>query len=551
MRAIPAVALSIWLAAIAGCGPTPEGPGRANAGSDPTPAAPAPSGPIRLSNATSHAGISFSLGYGSKTPLTILETAGGGCAFIDYDGDGWPDILLVGPHNAALYHNERNGTFEDVSAGTGFDRTRYWMGCAVGDYDGDGRPDVFFTGYRCFALYHNEGGGRFRDVTAESGISGLEWSLSAAFADLSGSGRLDLVVGQYVDFTPQAQQICRVGNLMSACGPEIYNALSGKLFVNRDGRHFSAGPWHDTGKTWGVAVADLLGAGKPAVYLSNDVMPADLWVPNGKTWNNLGPASGTAYDAQGHMQGGMGVDVGDYDNDGRLDLVVMTYFAQPAALYHNDGNGLFTVTSGPTGLGPATMPYVNFGTSFVDLDNDGWLDLIVSNGHMRDNVHDFDASQSYAQPAQVFHNDGGRYTECTKTCGVAGLKMVGRGVSVADYDHDGREDALIVDLNGKAVLLHNDSALGHWLDVNLKDSGPNRLGVGALLRLKAGGASRVQEIHAWSSAQSARIPHAHFGLGSYSGPTSLSIRWPDGKSQVVQVSTPDRAVTVTRSTHTL
>lgn len=501
--------------------------------------------PIRFENVTQKAGIDFSLGNGGRSPLTILETSGGGCAFLDYDGDGWPDMLLAGPHRAALYHNERNGSFKNVTAASGLAADRYWMGCTVGDYDGDGRPDIVLTGYRCFALYRNLGGGKFQDVTRQSGLSGLEWSMSAAFADLTGSGRLDLFVSQYVHFDASSSQICEVGTARSACGPEIYNPLSGKLFRNLGQGRFQAAPWKDTGKTWGVLVSDLLGTGHPALYEANDMMPGDLWTRQGAVWKNVATDNGTAYDGQGHLQGGMGVDSGDYRNEGRLSLVVTTYFAQPISLYHNDGNGLFTVASGPSNLGPPTTPFVKFGIGFVDLDNDGWLDLMLTNGHVRDNVHDFDAAQNYAQPLQVFHNTQGQFADGSAVSGVADLRAVGRGIAFADFDHDGRMDALVCNLEGQALLLRNVTpTTNHWLEVRLRSKGGNRFGLGALVTAKVGALSMLREIRTSGSVLAACDPAAHFGLGASTGPVDLTIRWPDGKSQHLSVSKIDASLTV-------
>ena len=500
---------------------------------------------LRFVSAAQEAGIHFALGHQGRSPLTLLETSGGGCAWLDYDGDGWPDALLVGPHNLALYHNERNGKFTDATKASGLKTDAYWMGCAVGDYDGDGKPDIFLTGYRCCALYRNLGDGRFADVTRESGIAGLDWSMSAAFADLSGTGRLDLFVAQYVKFNADTPQICQVATMRSACGPEMYAPLSGKLFRNLDGRHFRAVPWKDTGKTWGALASDLLNQGRPALYLANDQMPGDLWTREAAGWQNIGTKSATAYDGQGHMQGGMGVDSGDYDNDGRLDLVVTTYFAQAIALYHNDGDGLFSFASGTTGLGPATMPYVKFGVGFADLDNDGWLDLMMTSGHVRDNVHDFDASQAYAQPIQIFQNHQGHFTDVTAQTGEwAKTRLVGRGLTFADYDRDGRVDALICNLEGEAVLLHNQSPPQNWLDVQCQSVGQNRFGLGAQITLLANGQKQLREIRSSGSVLSALPPVAHFGLGAYKGPVTLAIRWPDRKTQRVDVPATNTTVTI-------
>lgn len=511
----------------------------------------APSTAIRLEDATAKSGVQFALGHNGRSPLNILETSGGGCAFLDYDQDGWPDILLVGPHNVALYHNRHDGTFEDVTASSGLTKDRYWMGCAVGDYDGDGYPDIFLTGYGCCALYHNVAGKRFQDVTAASGIHGLDWSMSAAFADFDSDGRLDLYVSQYVKFDATSQQLCQVGTLRSACGPAVYPSLSGKLFKNIDGRRFKAVPWKDTGKTWGVLASDLFGDGRPAIYLANDMMPCDLWRREGQRWSNVALSSSTAYDPQGQLQGGMGVDSGDYDNDGRLDLLVTNFFVQQASLYHNEGNGLFSGASASTGLGPSTAPFVKFGVGMVDLDNDGWLDIFIANGHVRDNVRTLDALQSYAQPLLVFQNQHARFTDVSESVRAAvNTSLVGRGVAIGDYDRDGRMDILVCNLEGPSLLLHNVSQPAHWLTIRLQDTGSNRAGIGARINLSwhdnGTEMHTVQEIRTSGSVMSARDSVAHFGLSKANPPAELLVVWPDGMKQRLTVTRFDQELIVHR-----
>ena len=243
----------------------------------------------------------------------------------------------------------------------------------------------------------------------------------------------------------------------------------------------------------------------------------------------------------------MAVDSGDYDNDGRLDLLVTTYAGQQASLYHNDGAGLFTVTSSETQLGPPTLPYVKFGAGFVDLDNDGWLDIIMTSGHVRDNIKEIDASQSYSQPIQVFHNEHGRFVDVSESAGIAGLRAVGRGLAFADYDRDGKVDVLVCNHEGEAILLHNvSSTQNRWLDVRLQGTGGNRSGLGARLTLTANGTMQLREIRTCGSVLSARDPVAHFGLGTRAVTAELTIRWPDGKDQHIHIGAVNTTITVRR-----
>lgn len=530
----PATWLPLLLLLLPGCRPA-----------RPAPAASAAPAGIRLVEVGRQAGIDFRLGHAGRSPLTILETAGGGCAFLDFDRDGRLDILLVGPFRVGLYRNRGDGTFQDVTRTSGLAGNRYWMGCAVGDYDGDALPDLFLTGYRCFALYRNTGRG-FADVTATSGIADLDWSMSAAFADVDLDGDLDLYVTQYLRFDSTTPRLCRLGSIQSACGPEVYEPLSGRLYIQQAPGRFRPFPgWKDTGKTWGVIVSHLADTRRPAIYLANDMMPGDLWVFRNGRYRNIGPESATAFDAQGHLQGGMGVDTGDYDNDGQLDLVVTTFFTQATSLYRNDGGGLFTVTSGPSGVGGPTMPYVGFGTAFVDLDNDGWQDLIIANGHVRDNVRQFDAAQDYPQPTQVFRNREGRFSECSAAAvPPEARRIVGRGLSVGDYNLDGRQDVLICDLEGRALLLENRSAAGNWLAVRLEGAGRNRSGLGARVTVEAGGRRQIREVRTCGSVLSALDPVAHFGLGGERGPVRVTVEWPEGRRQTIPAARVNAVLTV-------
>jgi hypothetical protein len=499
------------------------------------------------------AGIDFELGHGGRLPLTILETSGGGAAFLDFDSDGLLDALLVGPRRVGLYRNRGDGSgrFEDVSARSGFDARPYWMGCATGDFDGDGWVDVLLTGYDRTALYRNVRG-RFEDVTAAAGIDGSGWSLSAAFADYDRDGRLDVYVARYLVFDDKTPRFCRVGKIQDACGPEVYEPQFGVLYRNAGGGRFqdvtrSAGLTPAHGKSWAALFSDFDDNGYPDLYVANDMTPCDFYVNEGGRFRASGSHTGVAYDASGHLQGAMGCDSGDYNNDGRFDLLVTVYFAQPTSLYRNDGRGLFTEVGTPAGIGAPTMRYVGFGTGFLDVDNDGWQDVFLTNGHVRANVRNHDAGQDYRQPLQLFRNDGGQFTEVTSTAGAPfGTPIVGRGAAFGDIDNDGRIDMLVCDLEGKSQLLRNVTGDNHWLRVRLREPGGNTQGLGARLTIEHGGRSQVREVRTCGSVMSAHEPVAHFGLGKHDRVERLTVRWPDGQETVREGIRANQVLELTR-----
>jgi hypothetical protein len=513
------------------------------------PAPPAASG-LRFEDTAAAAGIRFSLSHDGRLPLTILETAGGGAAFLDYDGDGKLDALLVGPHRVGLFRNLGGGRFQDATAGSGLDAKPYWMGCATADYDGDGRVDILLTGYGKTALYRNLGG-KFQDVTASAGLKPEGWSLSAAFGDYDGDGRLDVYVTRYVKFDGSTPRVCQVGSIMDACGPEVYDPQFGILYHNLGNGRFedatrAAGLTSAAGKNWSALFSDFSGDGNPELYVANDMTPCEFYANRHGKFSASGPQYGVAYDASGHIQGAMGCDSGDYDNDGRFDLLVTTYFAQPTSLYHNDGDNLFTEVGTPAGIGAPTMRYVGFGGGFVDVDNDGWLDVLLANGQVRASTHSYDPGQSYAQPLQLFQNAQGHFTEVSAAAGDPfAHPLVGRGVAFGDYDGDGRVDALVCNLEGNALLLRNVSTTAnHWLGVRLKATGGNTQGLGARVTVEVGGQRQVREIRTCGGVLSAQEPVAHFGLGATGTVERLTVRWPDGRQTVKQNVAADQLLTL-------
>jgi len=504
-------------------------------------------GPVRLRNAATDIGLNFRWGHTSRRNIDILETIGHGCAFLDYDGDGRIDVLLVGSAGAHLYRQQPDHTFSDVTA-TALSPPlphAHFLGCSVADYDGDGRPDLFLTGYGCTALYHNEGNGRFRDVTAGSGLEALgpyDWTTSAAWADVDGDGKLDLYVCRYVDFTPASKQLCGFkaldgSEVEMACSPTTYPPQRGSLYHNDGNGHFhdvtrEAGLAETHGNGLGCLFCDVNGDGRPDLYIANDVKPGDLYLNTGKgRFKNVGAESGTAFGADGTVQSGMGVAWGDYDNDGRFDLLVANFAGQPKSLYHNEGHGLFANVSYASGIGASSLTALAFGAAFVDLDNDGLLDIVFSNGHVQSEVERVDSTTSYAQSTLIYHNlGGGKFADVSTQAGPDVLrKIVGRGLAVGDYDGDGRQDLLIVNDEGAPLLLHNESQnANHWLELDclLKQNG--WYAVGTRVSVSAGGVRHIAEVRAGGSYLSADLPRLHFGLGPAAKADSVQVRWPNG-----------------------
>ena len=500
------------------------------------PAQPAPpTSGVRFAEVAEASGVKFAWTAPGKHPLTILQTIGNGCAFLDYNNDGNLDILLVGP-KPALFKGDGKGHFTDVTGSVLGNLSGYFLGCAVGDYDGDGFVDVYLSGYREGRLLHNEGGKSFKDVTASSGLKPQPWGTSCGFTDLSGDGKLDLYVANYAQFSATTQpQLCKFrtekhGEVLSSCGPTRYIGLRGTLWQS-NGKTFTdvsqtSGFSTQNGRGLGVAFADITGKGLTSVALANDEAPGDLFCARGGgKFENTGQASGVATDSEGKVHGGMGIDWGDYDNDGRLDLFVATFRNEVKNLYHNDGDEAFSDKSNSSGIGQAALPYVAFGCKFLDADNDGWLDLIITNGHVQDNIELIEDT-TYRQKTLFLHNRKGNFTDAGATSGIGNLApIVGRGLAVGDYDNDGRVDALIVDSEGKPLLLHNESTPQGWVGF---DCGGR---YGAVLTLKlADGQTRVRQCQSAGSYLSASDPRVHFGLGK-GQVESLTVRWPSGKSE--------------------
>lgn len=492
------------------------------------------------------AGIDFQLGHSSPLQVNALEAIGHGCAFLDYDGDGLLDILLVSSVRPRLFRNLGQGQFLETTD-TAFPPPpphAHFLGCSVADYDQDGNQDILFTGYGTIALYHNEGNGVFRDVTVGSGLetrNPYEWRTSATWADIDGSGHICVYIGRYVRFSPKSRQLCSFKGIdgsaiFMACGPDSYPSEYGALY-----RYVEDGRFVDItrdagmiahGNTLGCMFCDFNNDGLPDLYLANDLKPADLFLNLGDgRFRNIAVASGTAYGADASVQSGMGIDWGDYDNDGLFDLLVANYAQKPKSLFHNEGHNLFTNASYTSGIGAASLVPLAFGAVFLDIDNDGWLDIVFTNGHVESQIEKVDPTQTYRQSAQLFQNNHGKFSDISALAGPDFTrKIVGRGIAVGDYDNDGRLDLLIVDDEGKALLLHNEcpSQL-HWIRFQCVQGKKNAYAYGTKVKITTGEGKRIGEVRAGGSYLSTNAPDVHFGLGKETVVKEVEVFWPNGQ----------------------
>jgi hypothetical protein len=534
--------VTVILTGIAGCAPrAPQAHGQ-------RPPAQAASA-IRFHDVAPSAGLTYRWKRPHPGALNILETIGHGCAFIDTEGSGRLDILLVGDDHCLLYRNLGNGKFEDVTdrAFPGAPHRPRLMGCAVADYDGDGKPDIFVSGYGRTILYHNEGNGTFKDVTAGSGLEArgpYDWTTSAAWADTRGDGSLDLYVCRYVQFTGKGDLLCNDNTsrepLLNVCGPAHYNSEVGSLYRYAGHGHFrdvtrEAGLDAVHGKSLGCMFCDFNNSGRPSVYIANDTQPGDLFENvGGGRFKRLEARSGIGLNTTGIAPAGMGVDWADYDGDGRFDLLVADWAYAPKSLYHNEGSDCFTQATFTSGLGMASMAPLTFGAAFVDADNDGWPDVAMTNGHVFSEIDSLHKGQTFAQTMQLLRNAAGRFANVTAEAGSDFTRaIVGRGLAIGDYDGDGRQDLLVVDDTGAPLLLHNDSTSGsHWIALRCV-RGPHRTpAVGARVTLVSGGHTQIAEERASGTYLSTNAPGVHFGLGREARADSLTVRWSDGATSV-------------------
>lgn len=514
---------------------------------------------------TAEAGIHFMHNNGAFGKKWLPETMGPGCAFIDYDNDGWPDILLVngadwpghaksGATTLKLYHNNHDGTFIDVTRKAGLAVSFYGMGVAVGDYDNDGFDDIFVTAVGQSHLFHNNGNGTFTDVTKSAGLWGPdEFSTSAAWVDYDRDGKLDLIVANYVQWSEQTDLYCTLdGTHKSYCTPESYKGTSVRLWHNLGNGNFEdvtqkAGLYDTTSKSLGIAILDANNDGWPDIFITNDTQPNKLYInqKNGVFEERAVPA-GVAFSEDGIARAGMGVDAADYDHSGSASLIITNFANQMLALYHNEGNGLFVDEAPQSEVGRATLLTLGFACFFFDYDNDGRPDIFVADGHIENEIERVQKRVTYAEPPHLFRNLGnGKFEEVTLKLGEGfAAPKVARGAAYADIDNDGALDVLVTTNGGPAHLYHNEGGTNQSLRIKLVGTKSNRDGIGAIVRVTTAGEKQWQMMRSGSSYLSASELVLTFGLGSKTKVDAIEIEWPSGQSEKLSNIPAGQTVTI-------
>ena len=542
----------------------------------------AKSGPVIFEDASEKAGLTkwtYKMGRPAKDYL--VETKGSGVGLIDYDNDGWLDIYIVNgstfdaldgketPPHAALFHNNHDGTFTDVAAKAGVTNDRWGFGVAVADYDNDGWPDIFVSNWGKNRLYHNNHNGTFTDVAEKAGVTLSNWSSGATWGDYDGDGRLDLFVAGYLHYDRNnlptsgesggTNAFCTFRGEQVSCGPRGLKGEPDHLFHNN-----GDGTFADVSEKAGVAdkpgyyglgalFVDINNDGKPDLLVGNDSTPNYLYLNKGDgTFEDVSYASGFALNEAGRETASMGIAVGDWQHNGQLDIFDTTFSDDYKPLYHNEGDANFTDISYHIGLGEITVPFLSWGDAFIDYDNDGWPDLLMSDGHVYPQADKYNWGTSWKERPVLFHNVDGKRFEAAPAVEGSGLADViaGRGMAVGDLFNDGKIDAVISVMDGHPVLLRNVSAdKNHWLELKLA-GGPKspRDAVGATVYVTANGMKQREDVLSGGSYLSSNDPRPHFGLGPATTVDAIEVHWPSGKVEHFTVPGVDRIVTITEGT---
>lgn len=521
-----------------------------------------PRPPITFTDVTNRAGLTFVHHNGAAGQKFYPELFGGGIAVLDIDADGWPDLLLVngkdwqpGGKRArhGLYLNNRDGTFKDVLAGSGFDAADvYGLGASVADYDNDGRDDVFMTTVDGGRLFHNDGGGKFADVTARAGLRNAEFAVSAAWLDYDRDGLADLFIGNYVDWSPGTEVVCSQDGVRGYCGPNAYKPVAPALYRNRGGGRFEdvtarAGLDQATDKAMGVAVLDYNTDGWPDIFVGSDRVPAKLHRNDGKGgFVDVGVVAGVALSESGAARANMGVDAADYDRSGRPHLLVGNFLNEMLGLYHNRDGAVFIDVAPRSTVGRASLLSVTWAVFFFDYDLDGFLDIFAANGGT-DESQGMDSRARVSQPPLVLRNQGtGTFENTSAALGVAfNRPIMGRGAAHADFDGDGDLDVVLATLAGPAYFFRNDGGHRHnWLRVRVAGSRSNRSGLGTVVRVTSASGVQAQMVRSGSSYASQSELTLTFGLGRDTAVSAVSLHWPSGKAQTFTALAANQVVVV-------
>ena len=508
---------------------------------------------------------------GKSAARFLPETTGPGCAFFDYDNDGWMDIYLVNsgkcdfydpspPLRNALYRNNRDGTFTDVTEKARVSGGGYGQGVAVGDYDGDGFPDLYVTQYGRSILYHNNGDGTFSDVTEKAGVGAPGWSSSAVWFDYDNDGKLDLFVCQFVEFSKIINKSCGTGEegKHGYCIPRLYKPMPSWLFHNNGDGTFtdvskSSGIADALGKAWGVVATDLNNDGLADLFVSNDTTPNFVFMNRGKgRFEETGTFAGVAYSADGRARSGMGLDSADFNQDGWMDLFVANIDMERFAIYQNNRDGSFDDQAAPTGIGMATRLLSGWGLKFFDYDNDGFLDLFLANGNPDDLIESIHSLVKYQEPLMLFHGTGKGFVNVSAQSGPVFAKpLSARGMAIGDFDNDGATDVLVANNDGAPVLLRNAvGSQNHWLGLKLAGTKSNPDAIGARITYQAQDLKQQRMKIGGGSFLSSHDPRIVLGIGKRTKIDWLEIKWPlpSGKVERFNELPLDRYITIVEGT---
>ncbi|HEY3836541.1 MAG TPA: FG-GAP-like repeat-containing protein, partial [Bryobacteraceae bacterium] len=515
---------------------------------------PSPQAHVQFTDVAAEAGVTFKHENGASPEKQMFETFGSGAGVIDFDNDGWPDLFFANgadvvhgkpsPGNV-LYHNLRNGKFEDVTAKAGVaGNGMFATGVTVGDYDNDGFLDIYVTGFGGNQLFHNNGDGTFTDVTAKAGVGGGGWSSSAAWVDYDRDGKLDLFVARYVEYDTKTAPYCgyKKPGYRMYCDPQQFDGMPNLLYHNNGDGTFTevsrkAGIANPAGKGLGVAIGDIDGDGWPDIFVANDGVRNFLYRnKHDGTFEDITYGAGVGFDMNGKTLNGMGAEIADLDGDGLPDIFFTAFSRQYNPLFRNLGKHLFDDATMKSGL-PTNIQTLGFGAKVFDYDNDGSPDIYITNGHVTDNVELYDPQLTYRQTDLLYRNLGdGRFRDVSAQSGPAfKIRHVGRGAAIIDFDNDGDLDLVVTNSGGQPMLLRNDGGnRNHWIGVRARGRQSNRFGIGCKVRVTSAGRTQMREINPYGSYLSTSDVRLFFGLGDQATVTRLEIEWPSGKKQVLE-----------------